>query len=120
MYKYFSSLLKYSWFILGFVVFMIILSLITTFTNMSISVNNILIFIYTIINLFLIGFIRGRNCEKQGFLNGLLVGIIISIVFYLLGGIIFSFKLSFSKIIYYLVLILCSTLGAMLGINTKK
>lgn len=120
MNKYISSILKYSSFVLGFIIFLIILSLITTFTDLPISINNVLIFIYTLINLFIISFIRGRKCEKQGFLNGLLLGVITSILFYVFGGIFFTFKITLSKTIYYLVLILCSTLGAMIGINTKK
>lgn len=74
-----------------------------------------MIFLFTII-----GFEYGKKAESKGYLEGLKIGsslifllIIINLLFYQTG-------FSISRFIYYIVLILSSTLGSMIGINRKK
>jgi len=62
----------------------------------------------------------GTNLEKKGYQGGLKFGAIF-ILFLLLFKVIFynnTFKLSI--IVFYLILLLSSMLGAMIGINIKK
>ena len=68
----------------------------------------------------IIGFEYGKKAESKGYLEGLKIGsslifllIIINLLFYQTG-------FSISRFIYYIVLILSSTLGSMIGINRKK
>ncbi len=84
----------------------------TKTTDIIIMVGMILIFA-------IIGFQYGKNALNKGFLEGLKIGaslifllIIINLLFYQTG-------FSISRLIYYIVLILTSTLGSMIGINKK-
>lgn len=120
MKKYINILKSVAWYILGFVGICFLLSVLYYFTNISLNVISTLLLIMMIICFFATGFIGGRKCDSKGFIYGLKCGGIFVIVMYLLGGILFSFSLNLYKIIYYLILILASTLGSMFGINTKK
>ncbi len=78
------------------------------------------IFLGMILVLFFIGFYWGKKAEKKGYLEGIKIGtclifllIVINLLFYRTG-------FSFERLLYYLVLILSSTFGSMVGINGKQ
>ena len=97
--------------------------LITLFSYFNIlgeKATNTLLLLSTIISMIIGGIIIGKNSNKKGFIEGLKLGLIITILFLLFGylGIKYNYKLN--DIIYYLILITSSTLGSMIGINKKK
>ena len=84
----------------------------TKSTDVIIMIGMIVIFAF-------IGFNFGKKAPSKGYLEGLKIGfslifllIIINLLFYQTG-------FSISRFIYYIVLILSSTLGSMIGINRK-
>lgn len=103
-----------------FLSIMLLLATISYFTNISISVINVLIFILMIVILFIVGLNIGKRKESKGLLRGLLGGLIIAFVFYLISGFIDTFKLDMNKLIYYLTLILTCSLGSIISVNKKK
>lgn len=84
----------------------------TKSTDVIIMIGMILVFAF-------IGFTFGKKVPSKGYLEGLKIGaslifllIVINLLFYQTG-------FSISRLIYYIVLILSSTLGSMVGINRK-
>ena len=61
----------------------------------------------------------GKSTTKKGYLAGLKLGLIISIIFLSLNLIVFK-SFQFKNIIYYLIIIITSIIGSMLGIQKKS
>ena len=110
-----KNLLKY----LGYyTLFLITLVFITSLLNSTIT--NLLIFIFNISLFFIFGLKNGKKASNKGYLAGLKVGGLFLLVLIIIS--LFTSKniFSLSTFIYYLVLILASTLGGSLGINKKS
>ena len=77
------------------------------------------IFIIPIISYFIAGFIMGKNSSKKGYLNGLSIGAIIVFIF-LMISLIFKCSIGIKTIIFYLLYLISSIAGSMIGIMSKK
>ena len=111
-YNYFKSLAIS---MLGIITIPILL---TIFNMFKLYTNKIIIIIVGSILMFISGLILGKKVEKNGYLNGILLSVI-TILFLLIISIIFRFKLNISTLIYYVILIISTVLGSVLGINKK-
>ena len=111
-YKYIKSLMV---FMTGIILIPILL---TIFNLFKLYTNRIMIIIIGSILMFTIGLILGKKVEKNGYLNGILLSVI-TIFLLLIISIIFRFKLNINTLIYYLILVISTVLGSMLGINKK-
>lgn len=111
-YKYIKSLII---FLSSIVIIPIFL---TIFNLFKISTNRIIIIIIGALLMFIIGLILGKKSESKGYLQGLLISVF-SILILVLVSLIFRFQLNINTLIYYVILILASVTGAMLGINKK-
>lgn len=103
-----------------FLLIILLLATISYFTNISIKIINSFLFILMLFTLFIVGFNIGKVKENKGLLRGLITGLIIIFIFYIIGGFIDTFKFDINKIIYYFTLILACTLGSIIGVNKKK
>ena len=74
--------------------------------------------IILIISCFLGVFKIGKLSFQKGYLNGIILGSIIVLLFFLITLITKNFKLY--NIIYYLIIIIVTTIGSILGINKKN
>ncbi len=119
-----KNLQKYGKTILIFLGILLVFSLLLTLFNMTHVLftkgTDTLIFIGMILILFLIGFSWGRHAEKKGYLEGLKIGCSIILLLIFINLIFWRTGFSIERMIYYIVLILSSTLGSMLGINKKS
>lgn len=86
---------------------------------MQTKTTDLFLMILMIVTFLIIGFHFGKTATKKGYLEGLKIGgcllfflIFINVIFYQNG-------FSVEKTIYYLVLILSSIFGSMIGINKK-
>lgn len=84
------------------------------------NITNTISFIMMIIILFLIGFFFGKKAEKKGYLEGIKIGCSLIFLLIMINLLFFQTGFSLERFIYYIVLILSSTLGSMLGINKKN
>ncbi len=115
-----KNLLKY----LGYyTLFLITLVFITSFLNLigvNSTITNLLIFIFNISLFFIFGLKNGKKASNKGYLAGLKIGGLFLLILIIIS--LFTSKniFSLSTFIYYLVLILASTLGGSLGINKKS
>ena len=103
---------------------MLILTLFITifsyFNIMSDKVVSVFKIIIPIISLLIGGFYIGKKSTKKGFIEGLKLGLIFSIILVIFNylGLGNSFKVKY--LLFYLILIITSILGSMIGINRKK
>ncbi|MFI3260247.1 MAG: TIGR04086 family membrane protein [bacterium] len=116
---------KYNFFIKNFSLFLtlelfliIIFSLCNLF-GMNTSISSILIFIFNIILFIVFGYIHGKHSNKKGYVSGFLNGVFLSIIMILLNISFFKADFKINVLLYYFLLILSSTLGAMIG-KAKK
>jgi len=118
-----KTLKTYGKTILFFLGVILVLSFIISLLNLGnilySKATDTIILIGMILTLFIIGFEYGKKATKKGYMEGLKIGgclifllIIINLLFYKTG-------FSIERFIYYVVLILSSTLGSMIGINKK-
>lgn len=97
----------------------IIISLLYLYTNIPSNINNILLYIVTIILFIYLSFKVSKNSNKKGYISGLITGIINVLIMFILS-IIFKNYISINKLIYYISLILFSIVSGIIGINVKK
>lgn len=118
--KYLKKLLKST---IVAIASILILTLLFTLLNYFNIINNKVLNIFNIIipifSLALAGYILGKKSSKNGWLEGLKLGIII-IILMLIITLILNSKIEIKNLIFYLLLILSSSFGSMLGINKKK
>lgn len=112
-YKYIKSLIIF----LSSIV--IIPMFLTIFNLFNLSTSRIIVIILGAILMLFIGFITGKNSNSKGYLNGLLISVI-SILILVIISLILKVKLNINSLIYYIVLVVSTTLGSMIGINKKS
>ena len=105
--------------LLSIIISISILTLLYHFNIISPTINKCLKIISLLICIFINSFILGKKSNKQGYLEGIKLGIIIIIIFLLLA-LILKLKLKPRVILYYIIILITATLGSMLGINKKK
>lgn len=108
--------------LLTFIITLLILLSITTILYYFDIINYNLVKYFKIITIllsaFISGLIRGFNSMNKGYINGIkLSGIIIAIIF-IFSLILKEFNLS--DLLYYIIIILTTTFGAMVGISKKQ
>lgn len=60
----------------------------------------------------------GYNSKEKGYLNGIYFGIAISTLFIILS-VLFKENVTISSFIYYLIIVITSTIGSTIGINKR-
>ena len=93
--------------------------LLTLFNLMKLETNKIIIIILGAIIMFIIGIITGKNTNNKGYLKGLLVSVVCIFILVILS-LIFKFTLNINSLIYYIILVISTIFGSMIGINKKK
>ncbi len=88
------------------------------FNIISPTTNKVLKIIIILINIFISSFILGKTTDKNGYLEGIKLALIIIPIFIIFSLI--TSSLSLKVIIYYLIIAITSILGSMIGINKKK
>ena len=115
--KKFIKPLLYSFGILFVLTFVItLLNYIGLISGLPLKIIKIII---PIVSYFIPGFMIGKNSDKKGWLSGIEIGLIITIIL-LIINVLFKTETSIYLILFYIGLIIISILGSMLGINKKK
>ncbi len=113
MNKYFKSLIYTFGMIIIFSLIITLLNYIGLVTGTTLKVLKLII---PIISVFVGGIIMGKNSIKKGWLNGLKIGIVTTLLL-LLITIISKTEISFKTFIYYLILLADIMFGSMVGIS---
>ncbi len=115
--KYLKALLYVS---IPILVFSLILSLLYYFNILTGKSFNILKVITILFSFIIGGIYIGKKANSKGYLEGLKIGLITVILFFLLSYLTFNKEITIKNLIYYLVILTTSTIGSMVGINKKK
>lgn len=112
---------KYLFSFIFIICFIMISTLIFTFFNYINFINKETLSIFKItisfFSLFLGGIYIGRHSNKSGYLEGLKIGLIFIVFLLILNLLLHSFELK--NLFYYLILILSSIFGSIIGIQKK-
>ena len=120
MNKYFKYLKALLYIFIPLFIFNIILSLFYYFNTISDNTLNIISLISTFICIIIGGIYIGNRTNRKAYLEGLKLGLIISILFTFFSLVIFNKGINIKSLLYYLSLLLTSTLGSMIGISKRK
>lgn len=99
--------------------FSMALTILNYFNLISSNPIKILEIIIIFISFFTGGFKLGNKSLKKGYLEGIKLGIIYTIIIFILS-IFFSLKITLYNLLLYSIIILSSMLGSIFGINKIK
>lgn len=103
------------------VVLLFILSVLATVLDMGGGAVNAMISVITGISVLFCGFTAARGAGRGGLLNGIVAGVLYTLLLYAAGSIIIgSFAFNLATVTAFLVGIICGGIGGVLGVNTKK
>lgn len=104
-------------FILGLTFIGTLFNYIGFFNNTFIKIIKIII---PIISMFIGGFIFGKKQGKNGWLEGLKLSLIFVIILSLFNYLGLNCNFTIKSIIYYIILIISTILGSIIGVNKFK
>ena len=84
------------------------------------KIVNVFSYITPFISLFIGGIIIGKESLNKGWLEGIKYGIICIIIFFIFNFLAFDTGFNISNIILYIITLVGSILGGMIGINLRK
>lgn len=104
---------------LGLFTILFIFTVFSYFNLISNNVLNLLLLVIPIIIMFISGVSIGRKSNAKAYLNGLIISFIFVLIFIILGlmtSVIFTYK----TYIYFLIIIITTILGSIIGINSYE
>lgn len=104
-----------------FIPFLVLLFLITILYYFDILNNQIIKyfkFITLLLSSLTSGIFIGKKSLNKGYLNGIIQSLIIIIIFFITNLFFKEFK--WYQLIYYLIIVITTCIGSMIGINRKK
>ena len=111
-------LVSFLYFIIPFLILLFLATILYYFDIVSSNGMKYAKLIIVLLSVFLGGFKIGKESDKKGYQKGIIQGCIISLVFFLISLI--SQNLKGTNIVYYIILLITSTIGSMIGILKKK
>ncbi|MBQ6285349.1 MAG: TIGR04086 family membrane protein [Bacilli bacterium] len=117
MNKIINYIKSISLFLLIFIIYLLIISLISYFELLSFKTIGIINYIMILLLFFILGFKTSHLEQNKGYLNGFIVSLVLIIIFTIITLIID--KIDFSKLVYFLTLIASSVTGGIIGVNKK-
>lgn len=102
------------------IIFLLIFSILLTYTNISETVRTPVIIIITATSIFIGSSIGNIKMKKNGLINGALIGGIYLLSIYLMSGIINqNFSLSMQSLIIIVSGMICGMFGGIIGVNKR-
>lgn len=103
------------------IIFLLIFSVIFTYTNISESFITPTIIVITAISIFIGSTISNSKMQKNGLLNGAIIGGIYLMGIYVISSIINQkFALSMQSIVMIISGMICGMFGGILGVNKSR
>lgn len=118
-----NRLINYLKFISIFLIMELAITFIMSLLNLlgvQSGITSLILFIFNIILIFILSFINAKKKTKNGYLEGLFLGLIFIFIMILIKFILFNSNFNIATILYYLILIITSIIGGMFGINKKE
>lgn len=111
--------LKILKFLLIFIIYNLLITLLSYFYIIPYSKTYIVLFILNNFLIFLIGTLNGKRLTNKAYMKGILFGCTIVSILSLIN-LIFIREFTFNTFIYYLVIVISSTISHIFGINIKR
>lgn len=105
--------------VLLFLIYFVVLTLLSYNGVFKMSTVGTINMVMCAIVMFVLGVKFGKKASKRGYLEGLKIGGIVALGLFLLN-LIFYRVFNLYIFLYYLLTIASSTIGSMIGINTKR
>lgn len=119
--KYLKNLGMSFIYIIGTIfIFTFIITLLSYFNILNDKTVSIFKIIIPITALFIGGFYIGKKSLKKGFIEGLKLSLIFSILLIIFNFLAFNNSFKLKYLLFYLIIIISGIFGSMLGINVKK
>lgn len=119
--NYFKNLgMSFLYVIVSMTILILIMTLLSYFNILKDSGTTFMKIIIPIISLFIGGFTLGKKASKKGWLEGIKIGAICCVFIVLFNFLAYSHSFEVKNLLYYLILIVSSILGSMIGINKKQ
>lgn len=115
--KYLKALL---YIFISIIIFSFLLSTLNYFDFISSATLNVFQIISIISSMFVGGFFIGKNSSNKGYLQGLKIGGITLAILFLLNYLGFGNSLNINTILFYLIVMISSIAGSVVGINKNK
>ena len=97
-----------------------ILTILNYFDIISYNLFNIMKIILLCLSIILGGIKIGEKSKQKGWMEGIKLGLIISIILLIFNYLIFRVDFNFKQLFYFVIIFGSSILGSILGINIKK
>lgn len=114
-----NYLVAIGYFFLVVVVFAIILTIFNYYDIVTSKLFKIIKVLIPSLALFIGGYKVGNSANKKGYIEGIKLSLIIIVMLFMFSYLGFNVTFNVSLILYYIILIISSMLGAMVGINKK-
>ena len=101
-------------FLLGLTFISTLFNYINLFGNTFINVLKVII---PIISLFVGGFVIGKRTGKKGWLEGIKLSLIFLAFLTIFNYLALDSSISLKTVIYYIILVIATTFGSMIGVN---
>ena len=115
--KLINYLKSFLYFIIPFLSLLLLITILYYFDIINNNIMKYLKIIIVILSSFIGGFKIGKLSIDKGYLKGILLSIIIIFIFFIIS--IITKNLNINQIVYYLIIIVCTTIGSMFGIYKK-
>ena len=118
-----NKLIYYFKYVGVFLIIELLVTFITSLLNLLGLNSGITTIILLIINLalfFTLSYINAFKMHKKGLIEGLTLGLIFIVLMILIKVTLFNNGIHISTFIYYIILVIASILGGMVGVNKKS
>lgn len=96
-----------------------VLSMLIFFNVINAGKIDLFIFLTSIIVFVILGFLSGNIKNKSGLVNGVLLSTFVVLVLIIVSIFVSSISLQFSHIVRFIIMVLSSGLGGIIGVNFK-
>lgn len=114
-----NYLIAIGYFLLVVAVFAIILTIFNYYDIVTNKLFKVIKVLIPSLALFIGGYKVGNNANKKGYIEGIKFSLIVIAILFMFSYLGFNASFNISLILYYIILIISSMLGAMIGINKK-
>ena len=99
---------------------MLLTSLLMVFFEISLNLLPIISSICLIFGSFFSGFISSKKIGSRGIINGTIVAVISFLLIFIISLVVDRSGLSLNTIIHFIIILLSSIIGGIIGVNSKK
>lgn len=111
--------LRFLYTVFSIIISLLLLTTLYYFNIISSNIYQVLKIIIIITNIFISGFLLGKQTPNKGYLEGIKLTLI-CIPFCLLVSLFTNQSIHLKVLLYYLIIAITAILGSMIGINKRK